>query len=260
MSPEPHLSLRGVSRHFRVSGRRSVRAVEDIDLDIARGETFGLVGESGCGKSTLGRTIKGIYRPSAGTVRFDGADVTRLDRAGRKAYARHMQMVFQDPYSSLNPVRSIGAVLSEALRAAGRDGGKAEVAELLETVGLKPEAAARPPAGMSGGERQRVAIARAIAARPALLICDEAVSALDVSVQAQILDLLAELRRTTSMALLFITHDLAVVRQVTDRVYVLSEGRRREDGPTGRVLDAPADPYTRALLASVPDPDGRWLD
>jgi peptide/nickel transport system ATP-binding protein len=255
----PLLEIRGLTRTFRGASRP---ALDGIDLRVAPGEAVGIVGESGSGKTTLARCVVGLERPDGGTIRLDGleySDLGALPKAERARALRTVQMVFQDPYSSLNPVRSIGAVLAEALRAADRDGGKAEVAELLETVGLKPEAAARPPAGMSGGERQRVAIARAIAGRPALLICDEAVSALDVSVQAQILDLLAGLRSSLSMALLFITHDLAVVRQVTDRVYVLSEGRCREEGPTGQVLDDPADDYTRALLASVPDPDGRWL-
>ncbi|MEO3785766.1 ABC transporter ATP-binding protein [Actinocorallia sp. B10E7] len=253
----PLLEVRGLTRTFRGASRP---ALAGIDLRVAPGEAVGVVGESGSGKTTLARCVVGLERPDGGTITLDGleySDLGALPRDERARALRTVQMVFQDPYSSLNPVRSIGAVLSEALRAAGRDGGKAEVAALLETVGLRPEAAARPPAGMSGGERQRVAIARAIAGRPALLICDEAVSALDVSVQAQILGLLTELRTSLSMALLFITHDLAVVRQVTDRVYVLSEGRCREHGPTGRVLDEPADDYTRTLLASVPDPDRR---
>ncbi|GAB2866442.1 ABC transporter ATP-binding protein [Actinocorallia aurea] len=248
------LEIRGLTRTFRGAQRP---ALGGIDLRVAPGEAVGIVGESGSGKTTLARCVVGLERPDGGEIAFDGityGDLGALPKADRARVLHGVQMVFQDPYSSLNPVRSVGAVLAEALRAAGRDGGKAEVAALLELVGLSPAVAARPPAGMSGGERQRVAIARAVAGRPKLLICDESVSALDVSVQAQILGLLAELRESLSMALLFITHDLAVVRQITDRVYVLAEGTRREEGPTSRVLDAPSDPYTRRLLASVPDP------
>ncbi|ROO88979.1 peptide/nickel transport system ATP-binding protein [Actinocorallia herbida] len=251
------LEIRGITRTFRGAKRP---ALGGIDLRVAPGEAVGIVGESGSGKTTLARCVVGLERPDGGTITFDGTsytDLRALPKGDRARVLRGVQMVFQDPYSSLNPVRSVGAVLAEALRAAGREGGKTEVAALLDLVGLAPAVAARPPSGMSGGERQRVAIARAVAGRPKLLICDESVSALDVSVQAQILDLLAELRTSLSMALLFITHDLAVVRQITDRVYVLAEGTRREEGPTSRVLDAPADPYTRRLLASVPDPARR---
>ncbi|GAA3210485.1 ABC transporter ATP-binding protein [Actinocorallia longicatena] len=253
------LEVRGLTRTFPGASRP---ALAGVDLRIAPGEAVGVVGESGSGKTTLARCVVGLETPDGGEITLGGQRyraLSALPRDARGRVLRTAQMVFQDPYSSLNPVRSVGAVLAEALRAAGRPAGSAEVAELLGLVGLKASVAGRRPAGMSGGERQRVAIARAVAGRPALLICDESVSALDVTVQAQILDLLAGLRESLSMALLFITHDLAVVRQVTDRVYVLSEGRCREEGPTGRVLDAPADPYTRALLASVPDADGRWL-
>ncbi|MDX6739431.1 ABC transporter ATP-binding protein [Actinocorallia sp. A-T 12471] len=248
------LDVRGLTRTFRGAKRP---ALGGIDLRVAPGEAVGIVGESGSGKTTLARCVVGLERPDGGTITFDGTsytDLRALGKADRARVLRGVQMVFQDPYSSLNPVRSVGAVLAEALRAAGRDGGKAEVAALLDLVGLSATVAARPPAGMSGGERQRVAIARAVAGRPRLLICDESVSALDVSVQAQILTLLADLRAALSMSLLFITHDLAVVRQITDRVYVMSDGVLREEGPTERVLDSPADPYTRRLLASLPRP------
>ncbi|MCD0451661.1 ABC transporter ATP-binding protein [Actinocorallia sp. API 0066] len=248
------LEISGLIRTFRGAKRP---ALAGIDLRVGPGEAVGIVGESGSGKTTLARCVVGLERPDGGAITFDGTsygDLRALPKGERARVLRGVQMVFQDPYSSLNPVRSVGAVLAEALRAAGRDGGKAEVAALLDLVGLRPDVAGRPPAGMSGGERQRVAIARAVAGRPRLLICDESVSALDVSVQAQILDLLADLRSSLSMALLFITHDLAVVRQITDRVYVLASGHCRESGPTAQILDSPTDPYTRALLASVPIP------
>jgi peptide/nickel transport system ATP-binding protein len=219
------------------------------------------VGESGSGKTTLARCIVGLETPTDGSLVIDGieaADYSRLRSAERRAIRRSVQMVFQDPYSSLNPVMTIGATLREAL-SVGPDTRTTE-ADLLSRVGLPPNYAARKPVALSGGERQRVAVARALALQPRLLVCDEPVSALDVSVQAQILNLFATLRAELGLAYLFITHDLAVVRQVAERVYVLYQGEVVESGPVERVLDAPSHPYTARLVASVPRTDPGWLE
>ncbi|MEV8634133.1 ABC transporter ATP-binding protein [Streptosporangium sp. NPDC051023] len=255
----PVLQVRDLRRTFAGASRP---ALAGVSLSIAPGEVVGVVGESGSGKTTLARCVAGLERPDAGTILLGDADCSdygALSRTAVRQARRTAQMIFQDPYSTLNPARTIGAALAEALRADGRPAASGDVAGLLESVGLNRDMAGMRPAGLSGGERQRVAIARAIAGEPRLLICDEPVSALDVSVQAQILSLLAELRERLSMAMLFITHDLAVVRQIADRLYVLEAGRCVETGPAEQVLDTPAHPYTRALLASVPDGSPGWL-
>ncbi|MGV9772247.1 ABC transporter ATP-binding protein [Streptosporangium sp. NPDC003464] len=259
VTADPVLRVRDLRRTF-AGARRP--ALAGVSLSVAPGEVVGVVGESGSGKTTLARCVAGLERPDSGTILLGGADCSDYGRMGRGAVRqarRTAQMIFQDPYSTLNPARTVGAALAEALRADGRPAAPGDVARLLESVGLGRDMAGMRPAGLSGGERQRVAIARAVAGEPRLLICDEPVSALDVSVQAQILGLLAELRERLSMAMLFITHDLAVVRQIADRLYVLEAGECVEAGPAGQVLDAPAHPYTRALLASVPDGSGGWL-
>lgn len=253
------LDISEAQRTFRGMSRP---ALDRVNVSVRVGEAVGIVGESGSGKTTLARCAVGLDTLDGGTVRLNDHEVTDYARLSRRdrSRARHtVQMVFQDPYSSLNPVRSIGSTLREALRASGQPADGDAVEALLELVGLPTTSAPKRPASLSGGERQRVAIARAIACRPGLLVCDESVSALDVTVQAQILDLIAGLRDRLGMALLFITHDLAVVRQVTDFVYVLSGGQCVESGATARVLDSPEHPYTRALLASVPGADASWL-
>ena len=245
------------------SGRR-VAALKGVTLEIGADEAVGLVGESGSGKTTLGRCLVGLETPTGGTILVNGVDRTesaKLSSAERRRLRRTVQMVFQDPYSTLNPVRTVGATLAEALTAADdqiRDSRKA-VADLLERVGLPARYAERKPVALSGGERQRVAVARALAVRPRLIVCDEPVSALDVSVQAQILNLLTEVRRELGVSYLFITHDLAVVRQVAERVYVLREGEVVEQGNTGDVLDNPQHWYTRKLVESIPSSDEAWL-
>ncbi|MCK2212265.1 ABC transporter ATP-binding protein [Actinomadura sp. ATCC 31491] len=233
-------------------------ALAGVGLTVAPGEIVAVVGESGSGKTTLARCVTGLERPDAGTILLAGADCSdyaRLPREAVRQARRTAQMIFQDPYATLNPARTVGATLKEALIADGRP---PDVAALLELVGLDPAMAGLRPAQLSGGERQRVAVARAVAGEPRLLVCDEPVSALDVSVQAQILTLLAGLRERLSMGMLFITHDLAVVRQLADRLYVLRAGECVESGPVARVLDDPAHPYTRELLASVPDGSSGW--
>lgn len=253
----PLLYAEGVRVDFNVRGRR-LQAVAGATLSVQAGESVGLVGESGCGKSTFGRALVRLVAPSAGRVRFAGEDLGELDAARLRALRRRMPIVFQDPISSLNPRRTIGETLVEAMRYA--EGGapadaQARAAALLERVGLDPAFASRRPHELSGGQCQRVSIARALAAQPQLLICDEAVSALDVSVQAQIVNLLQDLRRGSGLALLFISHDLAVVRHIADRVAVMYLGTVCEVADTDAFFAAPAHPYSEALLSAVPEID-----
>ncbi|WPB87796.1 ABC transporter ATP-binding protein [Streptomyces malaysiensis] len=246
------------------SGSRTVRAVDDASLVVRDGESVGIVGESGSGKTTLARMLVGLETPTAGDIRIDGISVRDWRALGdqdRRKLRKTVQMVFQDPYSSLNPMRSIGWTLKEAITT--HQSGPADIAgrvsDLLESVGLHREYAQRRPSALSGGERQRIAIARALAAGPRLLICDEPVSALDMSVQAQILNLLEHLRTERGISYLFITHDLSIVRQASDFLYVMNGGRVVESGPTEAVLDRPQHAYTGELLRSVPRSDGNWL-
>jgi oligopeptide transport system ATP-binding protein len=253
------LKAQGLVKHFS-TGRTSapVRAVDGIDLTLNAGETLALVGESGSGKSTTGRLLLRLIEPSAGTVALDGRDILALKPAELRAVRRALQIVFQDPYSSLNPRMTVGAMLAEPLRlhglAHGRDVGS-RVEALLDQVGLRPEHARRFPHEFSGGQRQRIGIARALAAEPRVIICDEPVSALDVSIQAQIVNLLQALQQRRGLAYLFIAHDLAVVRHIADRVAVMYLGRIVETAPVAALFAAPRHPYTRALLSAVPVPD-----
>ncbi len=255
------IEAQGVSKHFPVRGlfrRGAVRAVTEVSLSVARGEAVGLVGESGSGKSTLGRVMLGLLPASGGRVVVDGEDLGRADPAALRRLRRRMQLVFQDPYSSLDPRRRVGAQIGDGLvihdlvlpqdRAA-------RVASLLDQVGLPASFAGRYPHEFSGGQRQRIGIARALATGPDLLVADEPVSALDVSVQAQVLALLADLRTRLGLALLFISHDLPVVRSLCDRVVVLYLGRVMEEGPVDRLFRQPLHPYTQALLSAAPSLD-----
>ncbi|GAA2366548.1 oligopeptide/dipeptide ABC transporter ATP-binding protein [Dactylosporangium salmoneum] len=234
-----------------------VYAVNDVSLDLYRGETLGLVGESGSGKSTVGRAIVRVNQPSKGAIRLDGQDLLALHGTRLRPFRRRVQMVFQDPYASLDPRQSVGQALAEPLRVHGLAAGRraARVAELLELVGLDPSFAARYPHQFSGGQRQRIGIARALAVEPDVIVCDEPVSALDVSIQAQVVNLLAGLQRQLGIAYLFIAHDLAVVRHLAHRVAVMYLGSIVETGPSEAVYGDPRHPYTTALLSAVPVPD-----
>jgi ABC-type glutathione transport system ATPase component len=254
----PLLEVSDVSVSFRANGR-TFAALEGINAEVARGETLAVVGESGAGKSTLARAILGLTPVSAGTIRFDGTDITTLNRRARVQLASRLQAVFQNPYSSLNPARPVRSALAEPLVAQRRPRAEidARIKEMLERVGLSEQAADRYPRQFSGGQRQRIAIARALMVSPDMVICDEALSALDLSVQAQIINLLLELRRDLGLAYLFIGHDLSVVRHIADRVIVLRRGVVVETGTATQVCLQPSDPYTKALMESAPVPDPR---
>lgn len=254
------LSIDGVCFSYPSRGRDRTRiaaldVLRGVDLAVRHGEIVALVGESGCGKSTLARTIVGLQRPRSGTITFDGDDVHALRGSAQRAHRRHVQMIFQDPFSSLPDRSSIASIVGEGIaihRIATPEGAQARVRELLAMVGLDPSVDSRRAGELSGGQAQRVSIARALAVEPRMLVCDEPVTALDVSVQARILNLLMDLRDDLGLGCLFITHDLAVVAQLADRIAVMDRGRIVEDGPAARVLRAPTATKTVELLAAVP--------
>jgi oligopeptide/dipeptide ABC transporter ATP-binding protein len=256
---EPLLEINDLTVTYRRGhGRPPLTALSNVDLTVAPGETLSVVGESGSGKTTLGNAVLGLVTPTTGSIYFAGEDITAASTRRRRQLTENIQVVFQDPHGSLNPARTIGQTLEEPLlahRTMNRAQRRAEVAAALDRVGLDRDAAARYPAEFSGGQLQRIAIARALMLSPRLLVCDEAVSALDLSIQAQILNLLRQLQHDLGLSYLFISHDLAVVRHVSDRVAVLYHGRLMETGTVTDVCDQPVHPYTRALLASAPVPD-----
>lgn len=263
---EPLLRVRGLKMHFpmykgmilqRETGR--VKAVDGVDFDIQPGETLGLVGESGCGKSTTGRAILQLHRPTAGQVIFDGADLTQLSERALFPLRRHMQMIFQDPYASLNPRMTVGNIIGEPLVTHKLAKDKIElqkqVQALMVKCGLNPQYVRRYPHEFSGGQRQRIGIARALATNPKFIVCDEPIAALDVSIQAQIMNLLKELQAELGLTYLFIAHDLSAVRHISDRIAVMYLGRIVEVAPYAQLYDNPRHPYTQALISAVPIPD-----
>jgi oligopeptide/dipeptide ABC transporter ATP-binding protein len=265
MTTERVLEVERLVKHFAVKrgavlGRLlgHVRAVDDVSFSIGRGETVALVGESGCGKSTTGRLILRLLKPTSGSVRFKGEEIAGLGKAGVRRMRRHMQIIFQDPYASLNPRLTVGETLAEPLNVHGIAEGaslRARVRELLDVVGLLPEHAERYPHQFSGGQRQRIGIARALAVSPDLIVCDEPVSALDVSIQAQIVNLLKNLQQRFGLSYLFIAHDLAVVKHISDRVAVMYLGKLVEIGDKRTLYSRPRHPYSQALLSAIPKPD-----
>jgi peptide/nickel transport system ATP-binding protein len=263
MPGAPLLQLDGLKMHFRTKGdgllargKKWVQAVDGVDLTLQPGETLGLVGESGCGKSTTARLITRLLEPTAGQIRYQGVDIAHLSERRLRPYRREIQLIFQDPYSSLNPRHTVGTIVGTALRThdmVPKSGELKRVQELLELVGLNPEHYNRYPHEFSGGQRQRIGIARALAARPKVIVADEPVSALDVSIQAQVMNLLENLRAELGIAFVFIAHDLGVVRHFCDRVAVMYLGRVVEQAPRDALYERPQHPYTQALLSAVPD-------
>jgi oligopeptide/dipeptide ABC transporter ATP-binding protein len=268
---EALVEVRDLVKHFPITRGiilqrqiGAVHAVDGISFDVLRGETFGIVGETGCGKSTTARLVMRLLEPTSGTIRYDGRDISHVSRRELKPLRREIQLIFQDPYSSLNPRKTIGAIIGEPFAihglAAGRGGRRRAVQELMEQVGLNPEHYNRYPHQFSGGQRQRIGVARALALRPKLVIADEPVSALDVSIQAQILNLLRDLQRDLGLTMILIAHDLSVVRHMCDRIAVMYLGKIVELADNEALYDHPRHPYTGALLSAVPVPDPRLAE
>lgn len=259
---EPLLKVEGLKQYFKVSKTFTVKAVDDVSFEIYPGETYGLVGESGSGKSTIGRSVIRLYDPTAGTITFDGMDISgKMDRKTNEALRTRMQMIFQDPMASLNPRKKIGDIIGEGLDIhhtyASAEEREEAVKNILLKVGLSPEHATRYPHQFSGGQRQRVGIARALIMNPKLIIADECISALDVSIQAQVVNLMKDIQQETGLAYLFIAHDLSMVKYISDRIGVLHLGHLLETGTTEEIFSNPIHPYTRSLLSAIPEPNPR---
>lgn len=261
---EPLLQVEHLKTHFDVtkgifSPKQIVKAVDDVSFTVGRGETYGLVGESGCGKSTLGRTLVKIYPATEGKILYDGKDIAKLNKTEEKEFRREVQMIFQDPYASLNPRMTVGEIIKEPMEIHGILGSASEreerAAELLKLVGLKPDHIRRYPHEFSGGQRQRISIARTLALNPKFIICDEPISALDVSIQAQIINLLKEIQEEMGISYLFVAHDLSMVNYISDRIGVMYLGHLVEEGEADELYSHPLHPYTQALLSAIPIPD-----
>jgi len=249
------LEIHDVKKHFNVGHKQVVKSVDGISFSIKKGETLGIVGESGSGKSTIGRTIVGLYEATAGKVVFEGKDISKLNRKGKREFNRKMQMIFQDPHASLNPRMRVGEIIAEGIDAYGLAKGKAKqdrVFQLLERVGLNPDHATRFPHEFSGGQRQRIGIARALAVEPSFIVADEPISALDVSIQAQVVNLLEDLQKEENLTYLFIAHDLAMVKHISDRIGVMYLGKMMELANSQTLFQDPLHPYTNALLSAIP--------
>ena len=258
------LSVKNLKTYFDVtkgifSKKQSVKAVDDVSFDVYENETFGLVGESGCGKTTLGRTIVKLYEPESGSIEFEGRDIAKIRGRELISFRKDMQMIFQDPYASLNPRMTVGEIIKEPMiihNIYKTDAEREErVVELLKIVGLKPDHIRRYPAEFSGGQRQRVGIARALAVNPKFIVCDEPISALDVSIQAQVVNLLKEIQEKMGLSYLFIAHDLSMVKYISDRIGVLHLGHLLETGTTDEIFNNPVHPYTKSLLSAIPIPN-----
>ena len=257
---EPILTVDGLKQYFKVSSSFTVHAVEDVSFKIYPGETYGLVGESGSGKSTIGRSVIRLYDPTAGTIKFNGMDISgKMNKETNKALRTQMQMIFQDPMASLNPRKKVRDILGEGLDIhhmyKSKEEREEKIKAILEKVGLAPEHAARYPHQFSGGQRQRVGIARALIMNPKLIIADECISALDVSIQAQVVNLMKDIQQETGTAYLFIAHDLSMVKYISDRIGVLHLGHLLETGTTEEIFENPMHPYTRSLLSAIPSPN-----
>ena len=264
MSEKPILSVKNLKTYFDVtkgifSPKQIVKAVDDVSFDVMENETFGLVGESGCGKTTLGRTIVKLYEPESGSIVFQGKDIAKLKGKELTSFRKDMQMIFQDPYASLNPRLTVGEIIKEPMiihNIYDTDKEREErVVELLKIVGLKPDHIRRYPAEFSGGQRQRVGVARALAVNPKFIVCDEPISALDVSIQAQVVNLLKDIQKEMGLSYLFVAHDLSMVKHISDRIGVMYLGQMVELGPANDVYHRPLHPYTTALLSAIPIPD-----
>lgn len=263
MSEKTLLEVEGLKKYFQVGKGQTLKAVDDISFQIKKGQTLGLVGESGCGKTTVGRTLLRIYEPDAGKILFDGKDISRVSKKEAKELTRRMQMVFQDPYASLNPFFTVGEIVEEGMKIHKMYHSETErmerVYELLEMVGLNKDHANRFPHEFSGGQRQRVGIARALALNPEFIVCDEPISALDVSIQAQIINLLERIQRERGISYLFIAHDLGAVKHISNRIGAMYLGSLVEIGDSDELYHHPLHPYTQALLASIPIPDPKKM-